>query len=120
MTVAPWIIEAHKSGAWLDTRGGGKRRVVCVDAPGQFPVICIDEFGGIFKQRANGTWTSTMDHCDLIPPRRKWEVCILEKNFGMPKFVMPSEAKWYEHHGWKLLARATITEGDGAGRSHEQ
>jgi len=112
MQVADWIIAAHKSGEWLETRGAGKRRVICVDAPGDYPVVIMDAGGSVYRHKADGTYCS-MDFpaYDLIPPSREWEVCVWENiNDG---HVMSCIAPLIEPHKWKLLARATVREGDG-------
>ena len=109
MTVAPWIIEAHKSGEWLPTRGAGRLRVICVDASGERPVIVLDALGNPYRYCANGAeCDGVCGKYDLIPPRREWEVCVYEVPMaGMVALVDPARVGL----DWKLLARAKVREG---------
>lgn len=116
MTVAPWIIAAHKSREWLDTRGAGKRRVICVDRPDDtYPVVTVDANGMIDVHRIDGTLNGA-EHpskYDLMPPRREWEVCVMVFDDGHVVPALSADIRRYTNAGWKLLARAKVREGDG-------
>ena len=109
--VAPWIIAAHKSGEWLPTRGGDKRRVICVDAPQPYPVIVMDMDGDPAKRLADGRLDFGVDgHYDLLPPKRQFDVCVYgDHDGGLLCCIAPATVS----AKWTLLARATIEEGEG-------
>lgn len=53
-------------------RDGSPRRVLCVDAPGCYPVIAIDDRGHLYKHVADGGWLGdSTDVNDLIPVPKK-------------------------------------------------
>ena len=110
MTVANWIQEAYSNKTWLMTRGGDKRRVICVDAPDRdYPVMTLNESGDILWHDHNGLLRHG-DTCpgDLLPPKRQFDVCVYAIEGGH-FFSGPENT----YHGYKLLARATIAEGSG-------
>ena len=114
--VADWIIAAHKSGEWLDTRGAGKRRVICVDRPDDtYPVVTVDANGMIDVHRIDGTLNGA-EHpskYDLMPPSREWEVCVIQHSCGEIAIVRMADAPRFIEVGSKIIARATAREGDG-------
>ena len=120
MTVANWIQEAYSNKTWLMTRGGDKRRVICVDAPDRdYPVMTLNESGDILWHDHNGLLRHG-DTCpgDLLPPKRQFDVCVmtasLDDNLGQILHTcLARDIPGYIEEGWTLLARATIEEGSG-------
>ena len=113
--VEPWIVEAFEKKTWLSTRGGDRRRVICVDAPGIMPVIAISESGEPTSHTLDGSF-----HCNpgsrisLLPPRRTWDVCVIQYDKQNATLIFACDWEHYDKfHSWKLLARATIEEGSG-------
>jgi hypothetical protein len=54
-------------GYWK-TRAGNKVRVICVDAPGGYPVVACAESGEVTKYEADGKWIVHDTSHDLIAP----------------------------------------------------
>lgn len=51
----------------VETKSGIKLRVLCTDAPGKYPVICIDDGGVAYRYTPGGTYFSKGSSClDLI------------------------------------------------------
>lgn len=116
MTVANWIQEAYERKTWLMTRGGDKRRVICVDRPSTFPVVCMCERGELHCLYEDGTLVKGADClADLLPPKRQFDVCVIEHSCGEICIVRMSDAPRFREVGSKILARATIAEGSGCG-----
>ena len=70
--VDPWIVEAFENKTWCPTRGGDKRRVICVDSAGDQPIISLDAAGYVYYHHPDGTVRGN-PKLDLLPPSRKWE-----------------------------------------------
>ena len=112
MTISPFILEAYERKTWLPTRGGDKRRVICTDAPDcKYPVIVVNDRGVPLRITADGKcWYRKETHSeDLLPPKRQFDVCVYETGGGGHFFSGPETT----FLGLKLLARATIEEGEG-------
>ena len=113
MTVEPWIIEAFEKKLWLPTRGGDRVMIACINKPGS-PVLCYDEYGDYWSVDGNGLFAATPGmRKDLLPPKRTFDVCVWQATDGNICFDEWKDREYYESRNWTLLARATITEGDG-------
>ena len=108
--VEPWIVAAFEKKTWCPTRGGDKHRVICVDAPGDYPVVLMTTDGRIFLCCADGRETSDRySSYDLLPPRRKFDVCVY---FNQNTNCIFTDL-YNTRPDCRLLARATIEEGSG-------
>ena len=112
MTVANWIQEAYANKSWLMTRGGDKCRVICVDAPGAWSVISISAEGHLWHHATAGQSCIGSSH-DLLPPKRSWDVCVVQFKDGFTDVILADHWGHYNPSNWTLLARATIEEGEG-------
>lgn len=118
MTISPWIQEAYSNKTWLMTRGGDKRRVICVDAANdKYPVIVLTERGIPTRLAADGKcWYGRLSDVhseDLLPPKRKFDVCVMQRPDGAIGYYRADEVGIFICGGYTLLARATIEEGEG-------
>lgn len=89
-------IERNK---WYVLRNGEKVRVVCVDAPGKFPVVVLDAVGMSWHYTQGGKPASaTKDH-DIIrehrEPARVWVNIYRNGNHS----AYDSAAEAHENHG---------------------
>lgn len=112
--VEPWIVDAFKAGSSVSLKNcHAHLRIICIDAPGAFPVIGLDVCGRCFYFHANGINAHVIGY-DLLPPRRKFDVCVLQhKMHNSIRAATWDDWQGFPQWEWKLLARATIEEGSG-------
>lgn len=53
---------------WVD-KGNNKIRILCTDRPGNYPIVGMDEKGGITTHKSTGIWSAYPDTSrDLVKP----------------------------------------------------
>lgn len=114
-----------KVGDIVDRRDGVLKglRVICIDCPGDFPVVAVSNVGGVFKYMADGHYSSSPSVYDIIPTPVRYSLkryivvslCSKDGSIKCSSYINEESAnadtKMFEKCGYKCVVHPITIEG---------